>query len=55
VVSVTVYLTDMAFFPELNEVYAARVPAPYPARATVVVAALPGGARVELAVIARGR
>jgi 2-iminobutanoate/2-iminopropanoate deaminase len=54
-VAVTVYLTDMALYAELNEAYAARVPAPYPSRATVAVAALPGGARVELAVIARQR
>jgi len=54
-VSVTVYLTDMSLYAELNEVYAARVPAPYPSRATVGVVALPGGARVELAVIARRR
>jgi 2-iminobutanoate/2-iminopropanoate deaminase len=54
-VSVTVYLTDMAHYAELNEIYAARVPAPYPARATVAVAALPAGARVELVVTARRR
>jgi 2-iminobutanoate/2-iminopropanoate deaminase len=53
VVSVTVYLTDMGLYGELNQVYAARFPAPHPARACVAVAALPGGARVELQAIAR--
>lgn len=53
VVSATVYLTDMTLYAPLNEVWAARVPAPHPARACVAVAALPGGARVEVQVVAR--
>ena len=52
VVSTTVYLTDMASFAAMNEVYAARFSAPYPARTTVGVAALPGGASIEIAAIA---
>lgn len=52
VVSVNVYLTDMALYAELNTVYARRFPDPYPARACVAVAALPGGARVEIQAIA---
>lgn len=55
VVSATVYLTDIADYASVNEVYAARFPAPYPARACVAVAALPGGARVEIQVIAARR
>jgi enamine deaminase RidA (YjgF/YER057c/UK114 family) len=40
----------------VNEVYAQYFPAPHPARATVQVAALPAGARVEIeAVAVRGR
>lgn len=54
-VSVTVYLTDMADFTALNELYARRIPAPHPARATVAVAALPARARVELVAVARVR
>ena len=52
-VNVTVYVTDMALYPELNEIYARRFPEPYPARTTVGVQSLPGGARVEIHVIAR--
>jgi len=55
VVSVTVFVTDMAKFPELNEIYGQRFPAPYPARTTVAAAALPKGSRVELQAIARRR
>ena len=55
VVAVTVYLTDMSTYAELNAVYARRFPQPWPARATVAVAGLPGGARVELSATARRR
>lgn len=55
VAAVTVYLTDMSAFGELNTVYARRFPQPWPARTTVGVAALPGGARVELSATARRR
>ncbi|MHC4844552.1 MAG: Rid family hydrolase [Planctomycetota bacterium] len=55
VVSVTVYLTDMTDYQRFNEIYARRFAGPYPARSCVAVSALPGGARVELAVIARRR
>lgn len=53
VVKVTVYLTDMQDFAALNAVYAQHFTAPYPARTTIAVAALPLGARVELDVIVR--
>ena len=52
IVSATVYLTDMDLYGAFNEVYARVLPAPYPARACVAVRALPGGARVEVQVIA---
>ncbi len=52
-IDVTVYLTDMALYPELNDIYARRFPAPYPARTTVGVRSLPGYARVEIDVVAR--
>lgn len=52
VVKATVFLTDMSDFAAMNEVYAKHVRAPYPARSTVAVAALPLGARVEIEVIA---
>lgn len=53
IIKVTIYLTDMADFPELNKLYAGWLGEHRPARATVAVAALPLGARVEMDVIAR--
>jgi 2-iminobutanoate/2-iminopropanoate deaminase len=53
VVKVNVYLTDIQHFAEMNEVYARHFVAPYPARTTVGVAALPLGAAVEIEMIAR--
>ncbi len=44
----TIYLTDLADFQTVNQVYGQWFEAPYPARATVQVAALPKGARVEI-------
>ena len=53
VVKVNVYLTDIQRFAEMNEVYARHFVAPYPARTTVSVAALPLGAAIEIETIAR--
>jgi len=47
-VRVTVYLTDMAAFAEVNEVYASFFPSDPPARVAFGVAALPKGAQVEI-------
>jgi reactive intermediate/imine deaminase len=47
-VKVNVYLTDLANFAKVNEVMAAYIPEPYPARAAVGVAQLPRGSRVEI-------
>lgn len=52
VVSCTVYLSDMAHFAEMNDAYARYFGASMPARATVAVAGLPRGVRVEIACIA---
>ena len=52
VVKVTIYLADMADFPVVNRTYATYFSDPAPARATVQVAALPLGARLEMDVIA---
>jgi len=54
VVKATIYLTDLADFAAVNEVYGKRFTAAPPARATVQVAALPRGARVEIDLIAAG-
>ncbi|MFN2526185.1 MAG: RidA family protein [Actinomycetota bacterium] len=53
VVKTTVYLTDINDFAEFNEAYATYFAQDPPARATVGVAALPKGARVEIECIAR--
>ena len=47
-VKLTVYLTDLAHFPRINEIMAEYFRKPYPARAAVGVAALPKGAAVEM-------
>jgi 2-iminobutanoate/2-iminopropanoate deaminase len=52
VVKTTVYLTDLADFARMNEVYGRYFTSNAPARATVQVAALPRGARVEIDAIA---
>jgi 2-iminobutanoate/2-iminopropanoate deaminase len=52
VLRVGIFLTDMKDFAAVNEVYARHFSAPYPARTTVAVAALPLGAAVEIEVVA---
>jgi 2-iminobutanoate/2-iminopropanoate deaminase len=52
VVKTTLYLTDMADFPRVNQVYGSYFPALKPARVTVAVAALPRSARIEIEAIA---
>jgi reactive intermediate/imine deaminase len=43
-----IYLTDMAQFPDVNEIYAGFFYEPFPARTTIGVAALPKDALVEM-------
>jgi 2-iminobutanoate/2-iminopropanoate deaminase len=52
IVRCMIYLTDMALFGELNEIYAAFFGDHRPARAVVEVAALPRGARIEMEAVA---
>jgi 2-iminobutanoate/2-iminopropanoate deaminase len=52
VVRTTIYLVDLNDFGPVNEVYAEHFQAPFPARATVGVASLPRGARIEIDAIA---
>ncbi|MDQ6836020.1 MAG: Rid family detoxifying hydrolase [Actinomycetota bacterium] len=47
-VKVTIYLTDMSAFAEVNEVYGSFFESSPPARVAVGVAALPKGAQVEM-------
>ncbi|GHT93016.1 RidA family protein [Spirochaetia bacterium] len=51
-VKTTVFLTDLADFAAVNEVYAGYFPGNPPARSCVQVAALPKGAKIEIEVIA---
>jgi reactive intermediate/imine deaminase len=48
IVKVNIYMTDLGQFTRVNEVMAEYFSEPYPARATVGVAALPLGAEVEV-------
>ena len=48
----SIFLVDLADFAAMNEVYASHLTEPYPARATVQIAALPSGARVEIEAVA---
>jgi len=52
IVSVTVYITDLIDVPAMNKVYIKLMPDPKPARATVQVAGLIGGAKIEISAIA---
>jgi 2-iminobutanoate/2-iminopropanoate deaminase len=52
IVSVTVYVTDLNDVEKMNEVYKKLMPDPKPARATVQVAGLIGGAKIEISAIA---
>lgn len=52
VVKTTVFLSDIANFGAMNEVYSQYFQAPFPARSAVAVKDLPKGALVEIEVIA---
>ena len=52
VVKTTVFLTDLADFAAVNEIYAKHFITPYPARSCVQVAGLPKGAKLECEVVA---
>lgn len=53
VVKTTIFLTDMADFAAVNEVYATYFKENPPARSTIAVAGLPKGVRVEIEVLAK--
>ncbi len=52
VIKVNIYLVEIKDFPKVNEVYEEYFKTDHPARATVAVAALPKGARIEMDAIA---
>ena len=51
VVKLTLFLTDLGHFQAVNQIMTELFSAPYPARATVGVAALPRGAGIEVEAI----
>lgn len=53
VIKSTVFMTNLADFAGMNEVYSQFFTTDYPARSTVQVAALPKGATVEIEIIAQ--
>lgn len=53
VIKTTIFITNMADFAQVNEVYASYFRSAFPARSTVAVAALPKGVNVEIEVLAR--
>jgi len=55
VVKSTIYLTDLANFTTVNDIYGRRFPTAPPARSTVEVKGLPRGAAVEIEIIALAR
>lgn len=48
VVKLTLFLTDLSNFAQVNQIMAEQMPQPYPARSTVGVASLPKGALFEV-------
>ncbi|KAB5534828.1 hypothetical protein DKX38_017914 [Salix brachista] len=52
VVKTTIMLADLKDFKKVNDIYAKYFPAPFPARSTYQVAALPLDAKIEIECIA---
>lgn len=52
IVNTTIYMKDIANFAKVNELYGQYFNGNFPARTTIGVANLPGGANIEIAVIA---
>lgn len=48
IVKLTILLSDMDFFPQVNEIMARYFDEPYPARAAFAVKAIPKGADIEI-------
>jgi 2-iminobutanoate/2-iminopropanoate deaminase len=52
IVKTSIFLTDMSYFPRVNEIYSGYFSADYPARETIQVAGLPKNVNIEISVIA---
>lgn len=48
IVKLTIFLTDLSLFPEVNKIMAQYFKEPYPSRVTVQVAKLPKDAKIEI-------
>ncbi|MFN8369070.1 MAG: Rid family detoxifying hydrolase [Bacteriovoracaceae bacterium] len=53
IIKTTIFVTDLSKFSLVNQAYEQFFKAPYPARSTVQVSALPLGSEIEIEVIAR--
>ena len=52
IVKTTIFLSDMALFAEVNEIYGSYFDSEFPARETVAVKGLPKGVNVEISITA---
>jgi 2-iminobutanoate/2-iminopropanoate deaminase len=52
IIKTSIFLTNMAYFSEVNEEYSNHLKDNFPARETVQVSGLPKGVRVEISIIA---
>ncbi|MDO8664955.1 MAG: Rid family detoxifying hydrolase [Candidatus Liptonbacteria bacterium] len=52
VVKTTIYVTDMAIYKTVNEIYGSYMAEPFPAREVVCVKELPLGAQIEISMVA---
>lgn len=52
IVKTTIFLSDMALFAEVNEIYGSYFDTEFPARETVAVKGLPKGVNVEISITA---
>jgi len=52
IIKLTIYLTDLSLFNQVNQVMMQFFEPPYPARVTLAVSALPRQARIEIEAIA---
>jgi 2-iminobutanoate/2-iminopropanoate deaminase len=52
IIKTTIFLSDMALFAEVNEIYGSYFDSEFPARETVAVKGLPKGVNVEISVTA---
>lgn len=53
VIKVTIFLTNLTVFNEVNQIYGEYFTEDFPARSTIEVQALPKGAKIEIEVVAQ--